>query len=134
MKDAVELRLLQIKANRPKRWIVMAAGIFLGIIICQSVYFLYFKICLSKYSRQSLDGIMKDLLGAHDFDDILSDELMIIAYNYNGQEPRFFSKFFSNLDPPIYDVPIGNATGASSAAPTFFDPKINVNKYDFAEL
>jgi len=40
----------------------------------------------------------------------------------------------ANLDPPIYDVKIGDATGASSAAPTFFDPRVNTNHYDFTEL
>ena len=34
----------------------------------------------------------------------------------------------------IYDVPIGNATGASSAAPTFFDPKQQINGYGLKEL
>ena len=31
-------------------------------------------------------------------------------------------------------MPVGNATGASSAAPTFFDPKVQVNGYGIQEL
>lgn len=34
----------------------------------------------------------------------------------------------------MYNVPVGNATGASSAAPTFFDPKVNIDGYGFTEL
>ena len=57
-----------------------------------------------------------------------------MAYDYNSQEPRFFSKYFSHNDPLIYDVPVGNATGASAAAPTFFDPKVNKDGYGFTEM
>jgi patatin-like phospholipase/acyl hydrolase len=31
-------------------------------------------------------------------------------------------------------VPIGNATGASSAAPTYFDPKVQQNMYGLIEM
>ena len=67
---------------------------------------------------------MQDLLGSYNIKDVLSDEILIVAYDYNSQEPRFYSKYFSQVDSAIYDIPVGNATGASSAAPTFFDPKL----------
>lgn len=31
-------------------------------------------------------------------------------------------------------MPVGNATGASSAAPTFFNPKLQINGYGLTEL
>jgi len=77
---------------------------------------------------------MQTLLGKYKIDEVLSDEVLIVAYDYNSQEPRFFSKYFSFLDPLIYDVPVGNATGASSAAPTFFDPKVNKDGFGFTEM
>lgn len=77
---------------------------------------------------------MKDLIGSKHYNEILSDELLVISYDYNNQEPRFFSKTFMNRDPAIYNVTLGNSTAASSAAPTFFDPKIQIDKYGFVEL
>mmetsp|Transcript_12911 Transcript_12911/g.20010 ORF Transcript_12911/g.20010 Transcript_12911/m.20010 type:complete len:97 (-) Transcript_12911:341-631(-) len=77
---------------------------------------------------------MKNLLGHYNIDEVLTDEILIVAYDYNSQEPRFFSKYFSREDSAIYDVPVGNATGASSAAPTFFDPKQQLNGYGITEL
>ena len=65
---------------------------------------------------------MHDLLGDYNFTGALTQELLVVAYEYNSQEPRFYSKYFTHQDPAIYNVPIGNATGSSSAAPTFFDP------------
>jgi patatin-like phospholipase/acyl hydrolase len=38
------------------------------------------------------------------------------------------------MNPNVYDVNIGESTGASSAAPTFFDPKTTVNAYGLIEL
>ena len=40
----------------------------------------------------------------------------------------------ANLDPKIYDLIVGSATGASSAAPTFFDPRNQIDGYGFSEL
>ena len=77
---------------------------------------------------------MKDYLGGARFGEALTDELLVVAYDYNSQEPRFFSKFFAKADPFIYDVPMSEATGASSAAPTFFDPKVSTNKLGLTEL
>lgn len=64
----------------------------------------------------------------------MSDEVLIVAYDYNSQEPRFFSKYFAYHDKHIYDVKVGEATGASSAAPTFFDPKSIEDGYGIDEL
>jgi patatin-like phospholipase/acyl hydrolase len=77
---------------------------------------------------------MTNLLGDYSIKDVLSEEVLIVAYDYNSQEPRFYSKYNSRLDPKIYDVKIGEATGASSAAPTFFDPKLHIDGYGFTEL
>lgn len=77
---------------------------------------------------------MKDKLGAYPISETITDEILITAYDYNSQEPRFFSKIYAELDPKLYDIPVGNATGASSAAPTFFDPKKQINGYNLLEL
>ena len=125
---------LKYMENVPKKWFVFGFGIFVGIVMGSFLPFLYTKLTNASYNRAGLDGIMKNLLGEYHIKDVLSDEVLIVAYDYNSQEPRFFSKYFSEQDPLIYDVPVGNATGASSAAPTFFDPKVQKDGYDFIEL
>ena len=66
---------------------------------------------------------MKDKLGAAGINEALTDEILIVAYDYNSQEPRFYSKFYAEIDPYIYNVSLDEATAASSAAPTYFKPK-----------
>ena len=63
------------------------------------------------------------------FDDILSDEILITSYEYNGKSPRFFSKYFHEQD-PVYDVKIKTAVGGSSSAPLYFNPKEYVDPYN----
>ena len=123
-----------MEADKNKKYFGLVLGIILGGMLSFIAYETLFIIYYAKYSRHSLDNIMKEMLGQYSFKDILSDELLVMSYNYNGQEPRFYSKYMAIQDPPIYDVKIGDATAASSAAPTFFDPKVNTNKYHFTEL
>ena len=120
--------------NAPKQWIVLALGLILGAVIGTVLPSLVNKLTHSLYSRTSLDSIMKTLLGSYTIDQVLTDEIMIVAYDYNSQQPRFYSKYFAERNPQVYNVPIGNATGASSAAPTYFDPKVNVNGFGMDEL
>lgn len=133
-----QMLLAQAKANyelnKPKMWIVLVFGIIVGMILGVNIPYLINKINHSLYSRKSLDNIMKTLLGDYKIDQALTDELMIVAYEYNSERPRFYSKWFAERNKDIYNVPIGNATGASSAAPTFFDPKVNVNGFNMSEL
>lgn len=77
---------------------------------------------------------MFDKLGAAGIMDVLTDEILIVAYDYNSQEPRFYSKFYAEIDPYIYKVNLDIATGASSAAPTYFKPKHRVNGYEVTEF
>ena len=64
----------------------------------------------------------------------ITDELFIIAYDYNNQEPRFYSKKFLDFDPGVYNVSIGFASGASSSIPGGFPPQVRRNDYKLKEV
>ena len=68
-------------------------------------------------------------MGAANFFQILTDEALVVSYDYNSQQPRFYSKFYAERDPKIYNVTLNIATAASSAAPGFFKPMSRVNGY-----
>ena len=106
------------------KWVVLVAFIWLGLTISYGVPYLIFKLQSARYNRTKLEALMEECLGEAYITDAITDELLIVAYDYNSQEPRFYSKYYAVQDPNIYMVPIGNATGASSAAPTFFTPKL----------
>lgn len=63
---------------------------------------------------------MLELIGEKYVKEALTEELMIVAYDYNSQQPRYYSKWFSEDQPKVYDVLYSNATGGSSAAPFYF--------------
>lgn len=58
---------------------------------------------------------------------------MVISYDYDNEEPRLFSKQFLRDRNEYRNVSIGDAVGASAAAPGYFDPKLVTNKIGFTE-
>lgn len=102
-------------------------GIFVGMF---SVAFSK-KFFIAQYDRHGVDKVMKELIGDKGFESIISDELLVVSYDYNQQEPRFFSKWFERWDSGHYNFTLGNATAASAAAPTYFDPKILLDNFGF---
>ena len=86
------------------------------------------------YDRSSLDNIMFKFLAGINLPQAITDDVMLVAYDYNSQQPRFYSKYFYAEDSLIYGVEVYEATGASSAAPTYFDPKFVLNGYGAEEV
>lgn len=59
---------------------------------------------------------------------------LIVAYDYNSMTPRFFSSYFTKIQPGFYDIQARKAVGASAAAPTYFDPLQNENNFGMDEM
>lgn len=77
----------------------------------------------SLYDRSAIENLMHELIGSKNISSAMSDELLVVAFEYNSKQPRFYSKYMSNFDDGIYDVQMSKATGGSSAAPVFFEPQ-----------
>lgn len=131
---SVTLAEREYNQKKPLKWVIFAVGLVIGALLGYGVPKLELMLDSSKFSRGSLDKIMYGYFGAKKFPDMLTNELMVISYEYNSQEPRFFSKYMTAQNPGIYDVHIGNATASSSAAPTFFNPHEVINSYNLTEL
>lgn len=83
----------------------------------------------SSYDRRGIEQICDEIFGNDtNIKDALTEEVMIVAYEYNTHEPRLFTKFTANIDPELYNVTITDAAQASSSAPTYFDPKVIGNQ------
>ena len=54
--------------------------------------------------------------------DSFTDEAILIAYAYNQQQPRFYSKFESERNPYIYDVQMDEAIVGASSLLNYYDP------------
>lgn len=119
---------------KPFKWLVVTLfilfGFFGGFYIPNFIYMMG----NGKYSREGLDELMKLYYGEYNVEDALSEEILIVAYEYNSQQPRFYSKYFAGQESGIYQIATGNATGASSSAPGYFTPKLNTNKFDIPEI
>lgn len=88
----------------------------------------------SLYDRTQMETLMETLIGERNISESLFDEMLLVAYEYNSQQPRFYSKFFSKIDKGIYDVKMSLATGGSSAAPIYFEPQKIFDQYGIQQL
>lgn len=75
---------------------------FLGYFLMPKLY----SASKSSYSRKGIEGVTEKLLGHVNITDALTEEVVIIAYDYNSHEPRIFSKFAARNDPKTYGLEI----------------------------
>ena len=59
---------------------------------------------------------------------------MIIAYSYNDNQPRFYSKYFKAYNSSLYDVTFATASKAALSTPAYFDSYSHVNGLGVNEL
>ena len=65
--------------------------------------------------------------------DLQVDNIFIPAFDYNSEQPRFYSKHFLRQDPAKYDLKLWEIAAATSAAPVYFNPFTYVDGYNITE-
>lgn len=76
----------------------------IGSILGLAIPGIYKILNNSLYERAAIEKLMDELIGKKNVSAAMPDELLIVAYDYNSKQPRFYSKHFSSLDKGIYDV------------------------------
>lgn len=109
-------------------------GVLIGCLLGLGVPKISSVLSSSLYDRSAIEGLMDELIGQKNISSAMQDELLVVAYDYNSKQPRFYSKYFAELDANIYDVKMSIATGGSSAAPVFFEPQQAVDEYGIEQL
>ena len=84
-----------LEKKKRYNWINLAVFVFIGFILALILQKVFAKLSKPKYNRTSLEGVMKEKLGHYNISQTISDELLITAYDYNSQEPRFYSKYYA---------------------------------------
>lgn len=127
---------MEKQANREtyKYYVILIVFLVIGVLLGIYVPEFYDYAATSKYTRENLDSLVNTEFAGKYFPDITTKELMVVSYEYNSQQPRFYSKYYNNIDPAIYNVSVAQACESSSSAPTFFNPKLIQNGYGHNEL
>lgn len=118
---------------RPLKYVIIFFTVVIAIVVGSLLPYMFGGLVGATYERHQLDKLMRERLGAAQITDVLTDEILIVSYDYNSQQPRFWSKYYAKKIPYIYDIPLNLATASSSAAPTYFKPKSRVNHYGMQE-
>lgn len=81
--------------RKPCKWVVtllfMLVGSLLMIIFTKMVTIA----SNSLYDREAIEQLMRDMIGRKNITEAITDELIVVTYEYNSQQPRLFSKHFA---------------------------------------
>lgn len=92
------------RESKQKKWIIFVIGLILGGLIGYYLPITIYSLATTSLSRGPIDNLLNEMFGSFKVKDALSEEVMIVSFSYNVQEPRFYSKFEARHDPPVYDV------------------------------
>merc|ERR1719329_162527 len=120
--------------NRFKKYLCLFLGVFLGLVLSYPTVNIVSTLSSALYDRRGLDGQLEKRFSDRTFNDLAVDELLISAYDFNSQQPRFYSKYFLHHNTGNYDVKLREAMGGSGAAPIYFDPQTLMNKFGINEV
>lgn len=86
--DLLESKLIEAQnkyhRDKPKRFIPLVFFLLLGGLLGEKVPSTINLLNHSMYGRKDLDNIMLQKLGNYTLDSIISDETLIVAYDYNS--------------------------------------------------
>jgi hypothetical protein len=92
------------------KWVIMivVAGLF-SVAAYYSIP--YIKIALSSsYDRKGIESICKNKFGDANINEALSDEVVIVSFEYNSHTPFVFTKYNALKSPASFNQSIANAT------------------------
>jgi hypothetical protein len=138
-RDYIEDVELRYERGKFLKWACLSVCAVIGALIGLLAYVSGSLFSQALFSRAGLDGCYNEFMGTGpDNTTMLSqcipNDCLMIAYDYNNQEPRFYSKEFIKIDPGIYDVSIGFASGASASMPGGFPPQVREDAYGLQEV
>jgi len=112
-----------------KRWFVLGFGVFFGIALSYATTQVLSLVSSATYDRSGLEEGTEIYFKNKTWDDIAVDELVVNAYEFNSQQPRFYSKYFRHAKKGTHNVMLRTAMGGSGAAPIYFDPETHYDEY-----
>lgn len=78
---------------------------------------------MAKYDREGLDNILKEHFGNLQLTDTIKP-VTLTSFSLDKDGPRIWSTFRAEKKPSKYNFPLKDATAATSAAPTYFQPHV----------
>lgn len=118
------------KENRPGKWWVVIEFFLMGSI---TGYFvpLWFGMVVNPHTRHRIDKMMMDEFNTG-IESLITNETLLISYDYKQSVPHFYSKWFSYKNEYVGAkgkgaMTIGQAVAAAAARPNVFHPFIRTD-------
>ncbi len=92
------------------KWVIMLVmGVLFSLMAYYSIPYIK-KAVSSSYDRTGIEGICMNKFGEVNINEALSDEVVIVAFEYNSHTPFVFTKYNAQKSPEFYNQSIANAT------------------------
>lgn len=132
-KESARLLLIasrnRYEQNKPLKWVCVFIGMLFSYIIgyelIPQLAHMYQFNHTGLNPRNGIDTLISDIFGQEPrLENILTEETLIMSYEYNSQTPRFFSKYFLEMEPQHYNYSMSEILEASVSQSELFLPKI----------
>lgn len=74
----------ELNARRHYKYVYAGLGALIGIVVGMVFPALIYKVNSALYKRDGLEELMIEYLGAAKFNEIMTDEMLMVAYDYNS--------------------------------------------------
>ena len=76
---------LRVKRDQHKKWIIFLIFLIFGFVFGYTGPSTLVFLSKAKYKREKLEKIMQEYLGHANFNQLLTNETLVVAYDYNSQ-------------------------------------------------
>lgn len=90
---------LKYRERKGRKYITMLIGIFVVGLTAWFILPLFKKLTNSLYDRTGLEKVTTEQFGDARISDVLTEEVMIVTYDFKGQKPVIFTKYAAKRDP-----------------------------------
>lgn len=69
---------------RPLKYVIIFFTVVIAIVVGSLLPYMFGGLVGATYERHQLDKLMRERLGAAQITDVLTDEILIVSYDYNS--------------------------------------------------
>lgn len=137
MRKAID-RIFEAKSEyqrgRTKKWFCTGFLATIGLFVGFTTPYTSQMLDKAVFSRAGIDGLFKTYIGDTPILKALTKEVLFVSYDFNHNQPRFYSKELARKDMNIFDVTISQASASSAAIPGGFPPKNVMTGYNITDV
>lgn len=91
------------------KWVFLVCGLiifgFFGYWLMTKIAMLFYP----NYDRSGIQKVCNDYFGDATLDNVLTEEIALVSFEYNLQRPMIYSKYYASIDPFVQRMNVSYA-------------------------